>query len=61
LWNFGSPGDELAAQSFSMLQLVHLTRYGESRVEKQAHGSQNQENYLSDELSISTLVPSSES
>jgi hypothetical protein len=39
----------LSARALSTWQLVHLTRYGESRVEMQARSLQTRENYLSDQ------------
>jgi hypothetical protein len=38
---------ELTARAFFKVALKHLTHDGEPRVETQADGSQNQENYLS--------------
>jgi hypothetical protein len=38
---------ELSARASSRWRSVHLTRYSESRVERQAASTQNQENYLS--------------
>jgi hypothetical protein len=40
---------ELPAQALSNWRVMHLTRYGESRVERQAGSSQNQVNYLSNQ------------
>jgi hypothetical protein len=41
---------ELSAQALSRWLLRHLTHDGESRGERQARSSQNQENYLSCQL-----------